>query len=43
MKAIAYEQYGLPDVIQLKEIDKPVPKEKEVRINVHTTSVNWLE
>jgi NADPH:quinone reductase-like Zn-dependent oxidoreductase len=40
MKAAVHTQYGPPEVVQVKEVDKPVPKEKEVLIKVHTSTVN---
>jgi NADPH:quinone reductase-like Zn-dependent oxidoreductase len=40
LKAIVYTKYGGPEVLQIKEIEKPFPKEGEVLIKVHAVSIN---
>jgi NADPH:quinone reductase-like Zn-dependent oxidoreductase len=43
MKAIVYEKYGSPDVLQLSEVKKPVPTDDEVLIKIRAVSVNGTD
>ena len=40
MKAVVYTKYGSPDVLQLTEVDKPIPQVNEVLVKVHAATVN---
>ena len=41
MKAVVYTEFGPPEVLQLQDVEKPVPKDNEVLIEVHAASVNF--
>lgn len=43
MKAIVYEKYGAPEVLQLKEVKKPTPKDDEVLISNYGSSINTVD
>jgi len=40
MKAAVYEEYGLPSVLSIRDVEKPTPKDKEVLIRVYATTIN---
>ena len=43
MKAVVFTEYGAPDVLEIEEVDKPVPRDGEVLVKVHATTVTTAE
>jgi NADPH:quinone reductase-like Zn-dependent oxidoreductase len=40
VRAVVFDRYGPPDVLRLEDVEEPIPKEDEVRVRIHATTVN---
>src|SRR5712664_3744042 len=43
MRAVVYDRYGPPEVQRIEDVERPVPKEDELLVKVHATTVNRLD
>jgi NADPH:quinone reductase-like Zn-dependent oxidoreductase len=43
MRAVVYDRYGPPDVLRLEDVERPVPRDDELLIKVHATTVNRMD
>ena len=43
MKAVVYEKFGSPDVLEYKEVDKPIVNEDDILVKIHASSMNAVD
>ena len=43
MKAVVYENFGSPDVLEYKEVEKPTVNEDELLVKIHASSINAVD
>jgi NADPH:quinone reductase-like Zn-dependent oxidoreductase len=41
MKAVVYKKYGPPDVLEVTDVDQPIPTDNQVLVKVHASSINF--
>ena len=43
MKAVVYEKFGSPDVLEYREVEKPMVKEDDILVRIHASSMNAVD